>query len=106
MPAVSISLTGCTSTGRVYSNFEPGTNVDGVTNNLKTGIANLQVRLLNGDLTPIKAGLAAAAQNSKAVQIAGGAATLPYFAEYIANGAAVTAAGAVSTTVQYTLAYE
>ncbi len=103
----NIALTGCsTQTGSVHAYFEPGASVDTTTGNLKnTGAATgVQVRLLNGDATKINAGSADASQNSKAATLVAGAATLPYFAEYVRTGA--IGAGAVNSSVMYSIVYQ
>ncbi len=64
----------------------------------------MQIGLLNSDFSPIKAGFADASQNSKVVTIASGSATLPYYAQYVATGAAT--AGAANSSVMYTIAYQ
>ena len=104
--AFSIRLTGCSvATGNVHSYFEPGTTVDTATGNLinAAGAGGVQVQLLNGDATKINVGFADASQNSKSVAIAANAATLPYYAQYVRTGALT--AGAVNTSVMYSLVY-
>lgn len=104
----TISLSACTpATGSVHTFFESGTTTDTQTGNLKLatgGATNVQIGLLNGDTTPIKAGFTDASQNSQSVALASGSVTLPYFAQYVATGAAT--AGAATSTVQYTIAYQ
>lgn len=105
----NISLTGCTpDSGNVHTFFEAGTTTDATTGNLIVdagGAGNVQIGLLNGsDASAIKAGFADAAQNSHVVAINSGSATLPYFAQYVATGAAT--AGAANSRVMYTIAYE
>ena len=51
----------------------------------------------------LKAGFADSAQNSLAVPLVSGAATLSYFAEYVATGQATS--GAANSSVMYTIAY-
>ncbi|MGO4396161.1 fimbrial protein [Variovorax sp. M-6] len=107
--AFNIALSACTpDSGNVHTYFEPGLTTDGATGNLKLdagGANNVQIGLLNGDFTPIKAGFADASQNSKPVSITGGSATLSYYAQYVANGAAA-GAGAANSSVLYTLVYQ
>jgi major type 1 subunit fimbrin (pilin) len=105
----SIQLTNCTSgSGNVHTFFESGATTDLQTGNLIVdagGASNVQIGLLNGaDASPIKAGFADASQNSASVAISNGAATLPYFAQYVATGAAT--AGAANSNVMYTIAYQ
>jgi len=104
----NISLSACTpASGTVHAFFEPGATTNASTGNLiltAGGATNVQIGLLNSDFTAIKAGYADASQNSKAVTLTSGGATLSYFAEYVATG--VATAGAANSTVMYTLAYQ
>lgn len=116
----SIALTNCTpATGNVHTYFEPGTTTDIQTGNLildssntsnaagtvpKNVATNVEISLLNSDTSPIKAGAADASQNSKPVPITGGSATLNYYAQYIATGAAT--AGTANSSVMYTISYQ
>ena len=104
-----IALTGCVpATGNVRVHFEQGSSVDTSTGNLKLetgGANNVQIRLLNSDLAPIKIGAAEASQNSKSVALSdAGTATVRLFAEYNATGAATP--GAAKSSVTYTLTYQ
>ncbi|MDF3834777.1 fimbrial protein, partial [Cupriavidus basilensis] len=99
----NIALTNCTGTGgNVHTYFEAGSTTDASGNlNLDAnGATNVQLGLLNSDATAIKAGYADASQNSKAVAITGGSATLSYFVQYVATG--VATAGAATSKVLYT----
>jgi major type 1 subunit fimbrin (pilin) len=102
----SVALTGCTpTTGNVAVYFEPG-NTDTSNGNLLVnagGANNVEIQLLNNDATPIKAGFAKDSQNSQAVALNNGAATLSYFAQYFATGA--TTPGAANSQVNYTISY-
>lgn len=100
-----IGLTGCSGAASAHTFFEVGTNTDLATGRLKnTGTAgNVQVSLLNDDLSQIDAAKPDGAQNSTPVSLASGSATLKYRAQYYATGAAT--AGTVTTTVAYTIAY-
>jgi len=104
----SIALTNCTpNSGNVHTFFEAGPTTDTTTGNLilnAGGASNVQIGLQNSDFTNITAGAADASQNSKSVAIASGSATLNYYAQYIATGAAT--AGAANTSVMYTMAYQ
>ncbi|BDB27588.1 ferrous iron transporter B [Cupriavidus sp. TA19] len=107
----SIALTNCTPTsGNVHTFFESGATTDLSTGNLilDSGPApvatNVQIGLLNADASPIKAGFADAQQNSKAVALNNGAATLQYYAQYVSTGNA--GAGSANSSVMYTIAYE
>lgn len=103
----TVELINCSpDSGDVALYFELGANTDMATGRLSnTGTATgVQVRLLNGDMTPIELHkLNAFAQNSKSVSIASGSATLNYFAEYYATGAAV--AGTVNTSTFFSIDY-
>ncbi|MFC3550753.1 fimbrial protein [Lysobacter cavernae] len=105
----TIALTECgTSLTRAITYFEHGPNIDTGTGFLKNtaagGAGNVQVRLLNGDMSPIKLHLASGAQESSEATITSGAANLNYYAQYYALGQAT--AGTVSTSVQFTMQYQ
>lgn len=106
----NIALSNCTpDTGNVHTFFEAGPTTDATTGNLileAGGAENVQIRLLNGGTanTPIKAGFTDAAQGSNAVPLTNGAATLWYYAQYYATGAAT--AGLANSSVMYSIAYE
>lgn len=103
-----IGLSGCTpNSGNVHTFFEAGPTTDTTTGNLKLnagGAANVQIGLLNSSFQPIKAGFADGVQNSTSVAISSGSATLQYYAQYVATGAA--SAGAANSSVLYTIAYQ
>ena len=103
----TIALTNCTpDSGNAHTYFEPGITTDAATGYLKLdagGATNVQIGLLNGDLTEIKAGFPDSAQNSKPAPISAGSATLPYFAQYVSTGTAT--AGAANSSVMYTIIY-
>jgi major type 1 subunit fimbrin (pilin) len=104
----NIALTDCTpasGTATVY--FEPGATVDTATGQLlnATGSAtNVEVGLLNADYSQIKLGQALASQNSQSASLSTGSATLNYYAQYVATGAA--GAGSVNTTSLYSIVYQ
>lgn len=104
----NIALSNCTpNSGNVSTYFEPGATVDTTTGQLinASGTAtNVEVGLLNSDSSVITLGAAQASQNSKVVALASGAATLKYFAQYVATNGASTA-GTVNTTVMYSIIY-
>jgi major type 1 subunit fimbrin (pilin) len=104
----NIVLTACTpATGNVHTFFESGPTTDATTGNLVLqagGATNVQIGLENADFSPIKAGFADASQNSASVAINSGAASLSYYAQYVATGAAT--AGAANSSVMYTIAYQ
>jgi len=99
----TLNLTNCTgSTAQTL--FELGPNVDQTTGNLINqavgGAVNVEVGLLNNNFQSINVGSNA---NSQTVSITGAAATLRYYAQYVATGAA--GAGSVATSVQFSLLY-
>lgn len=104
----SINLTDCDpDTGNVSVYFEPGATVNPNTGRLivdsGAGAAtNVEIGLLNSDLTTITAG--AANQNSQVVSINSGSATLNYYSQYVSLGGAT--AGMANSRVQYTLTYQ
>ncbi|ODV40929.1 fimbrial protein [Cupriavidus sp. UYMMa02A] len=104
----NISLSDCTpNAGAVKTYFEPGPTTDTATGRLNLnagGASNVQIGLLNSDFTPIKAGFDDASQGSKTAAINAGSAVLPYYAEYVATGAAT--AGAANSSVMYTIVYQ
>ena len=103
----TVELSSCSpDTGNVALYFEPGADTDMATGRLNnTGAATgVQVGLLNSSMVPI--GLnqpSAAAQNSQTVSIVSGSASLSYFAEYHATGAA--GPGTVSTSTLFSVVY-
>lgn len=110
----TISLSGCntaaaTGAQSVKAYFEPNANTDYTTGNLtnttSSGASNVQIQLLNADgVKVIKLGQAAAAQNVDTVAINDANVTLRYNAQYYATG--VATAGDVTSTVNYTIAYQ
>ncbi|WP_336021009.1 fimbrial protein [Acinetobacter bereziniae] len=108
----TINLANC-SEGKVATYFEPGSTVDFGTGRLNNqnatanGAKNVQVQLLgsNNQFIPVLAAGASGAQtNSQWVDVADkGSADLNYYAEYYATDA--SAAGKVTTSVQYTIIY-
>lgn len=105
----NIVLTGCTpGTGNVHAFFESGSTTDATTGDLildAGGASFVQIGLLNhADGSSIKAGFADASQNSKAVALNSGAATLSYDAQYVATG--VATAGAANSSVLYDIVYQ
>lgn len=108
---LTFNLTGCTGTAtKAVARFENGSTVDQTNGYLKnqsaTGAAtNVEVRLLNASMQPIN--ITTGANNDIATNgaaITSGSAALQYFAQYYATGKA--AAGALSTSVQYTMQYQ
>jgi major type 1 subunit fimbrin (pilin) len=108
---IALVLSGCSGPAtKAVARFENGTTVNQTSGNLvnqasASPATNVEVRLLNQKLQPIN--LVTNANNDIATNgaaISAGAATLHYFAQYIATGKAT--AGAVNTTVQYTMQYQ
>ncbi|NML29904.1 fimbrial protein [Paraburkholderia antibiotica] len=105
----NIALTNCSpDSGTALTYFEPGATVDTATGRLlnATGSAsNVEIGLLNQDYSSIQLGAAQTSQNSQSATISGGAATLDYFAQYVATGGAA-GAGSVNTTTLYSIVYQ
>jgi len=109
----SVMLEGCTMGGenptKVGVVFESGSNVNQSTGRLTldagaNSASNIEINVLNDKQSPIKLG-AMGEQNSQLIDIAAdGKATLNYFAEYYATGAAT--AGQANSKVQYSLTYQ
>lgn len=104
----NIALSGCTpNSGTVHTFFEQGPTIDTTTGNLLVsagGASNVEIQLQNSDFSSIALNKADAAQNSKSVAISAGKATLNYYAQYIATGAAT--AGGADSSVMYTMSYQ
>src|ERR1700754_383260 len=104
----NIALTNCTpASGNVHTYFEPGPTFDTNTGNLIVatgGAKNVELGLLNSDFSNIVAGAADASQNSKSASIDSGKATLNYYVQYVATGAA--SAGAANSSIMYTMSYQ
>jgi major type 1 subunit fimbrin (pilin) len=108
--AFQIALTSCTpATGTVRTRFESGPNVDAATGELLTSgagaSAGLRIQLLNQDRSVIAVGTSDASQNSAPSTITTGAATLNYIARYHRVSATALVAGAVTSSVTYSMAY-
>jgi major type 1 subunit fimbrin (pilin) len=108
---IKLVLSGCSDTAtKAIARFENGTTVDQTTGNLVNNASaspagNVQVRLLNADMQPIN--ILTHENNDVAANgatISGGAATLNYFAQYYATGAATP--GSVASSVQYSMQYQ
>ncbi|MFE0500865.1 fimbrial protein [Lysobacter soli] len=105
----AIVLSNCSAgINNAVTYFEAGPTIDTATGNLRNttsgGAANVQVSLLNADATKISLQNAAGSQSSQQVAIANNGATLNYFAQYVANGAAA-GAGAVTSNVTFSVVY-
>lgn len=102
----NVQLDNCSpDSGNVALYFEPGVNTDMAVGRLKnTGTAaNVQVSLLNESMELIELDQPFSGQNSQTVPIVTGSATLNYFAEYYATGAA--GAGTVDTSTSFSIVY-
>jgi major type 1 subunit fimbrin (pilin) len=108
---IQFAISGCTGTAtKAVAHFENGPTVDQgsgyLVNQASASPAkNVEVRLLNAALQPIN--ITTGENNtlaSNGATISGGDATLNYFAQYYATGAAQ--AGNVNTSVQYTMQYQ
>lgn len=102
----TVQLANCSpNSGNVALYFEPGTNTDMATGRLKNidNATAVQVGLLNDSMQQIQLNQPFSGQSSQTVSIASGSATLNYFAEYYATGAA--GAGTVSTSTFFSIVY-
>ncbi|KUM02566.1 type 1 fimbrial protein [Chromobacterium subtsugae] len=103
----TIRLSSCPSgLNNAQTRFEVGPNVNSVSGNLlnavgKTYASNVEVQLLNNSFTAINLNNNA---NSQIVSINNGSATMNYYAQYYATGAAT--AGSVNSSVQYSMTYQ
>ncbi|WP_454724663.1 MULTISPECIES: fimbrial protein [Cupriavidus] len=103
----AIKLSGCQgSSTKVATTFEAGSTVNAAGRLAVDagGASGVDIRLLNASQGVIKAGAAQAEQNSPAVDLESGGATLNYFAEYMATS--TVSAGAANSRVQYSLVYQ
>lgn len=106
--AFSISLTGCdTSFSTAQTFWSAGSNLSTTGGRLKNASgSNVDVQLLNGSNAPMDLSQSTAtAQGSQSVSFSSGAATLNYSARYYATAVATTA-GAVNTSVTFTMIYQ
>jgi major type 1 subunit fimbrin (pilin) len=106
----TIELTGCTAGGTsVSTRFESGANVDLASGELFTlgagASAGLRIQLLNQNRSVINIGAPDVSQNSAAATITSGAATLNYIARYHRISSVPLVAGAVTSSVTYSMAY-
>lgn len=105
----SIALTNCSAAvTKAQTYFESGPTVNAASNNLRLSgsgaAANVELQLLNADASKIMLGNPYATQNSQQVNVTSGAATLNYFAEYYATGAA--GAGTANSSVAFSMVYQ
>ncbi|MEO7067204.1 MAG: fimbrial protein [Rhodanobacter sp.] len=107
--AFSLNITGCDSALTTVQTQFSGTNIDATTGNLKltgaTPATNVQIQLLNASsaVMPLN-GASATAQNSQTVNLTAGAATMSYYAQYIAVGGAA-GVGLANSSVEFTMNY-
>lgn len=101
--AFSLALTGCTGSSALVR-FEQGSTVDAATGNLinqTTTGSNVQIQLLNAAFAPINLQTNA---NSLSTAITANAATINFYAQYVAANAVATA-GQVTSSVQFSMDY-
>ncbi|SDV01879.1 fimbrial protein [Pseudomonas mucidolens] len=99
----TLALTGCTGSSALVR-FEQGPTVDAATGNLinqTTSGSNAQIQLLNASFAPINL---QTNDGSLSSAITTKAATLQFYAQYIAANAAATA-GQVTSNVQFSMDY-
>jgi major type 1 subunit fimbrin (pilin) len=104
----TVSLTGCDpSFTSAQTLWNAGSNLSASGGRLKNGAgSNVDVQLLNASNVAMDLSKGTAtAQNSPSVGFTSGSATLSYSAQYYATAAATTA-GAVNTSVQFTMVYQ
>lgn len=101
----NIALTACTAGTTASTFFEQGANVDTTTGNLVStgGASNVQLQLLNSNGTSA-INLLTPSTNTTTADISTGSGTLTYYVQYFATGASTP--GTVSSTEQYTIAYQ
>ncbi len=100
----TFALSQCSEDTGVSVRFEPGATVSAATGNLLNQTANgsnAQIQILNSNFGVVNV---STNTGDQAVAIVDGNATLTYYAQYIAATAAGTA-GLVTSSVQYSLAY-
>ncbi|HEV6965650.1 fimbrial protein [Roseateles sp.] len=98
----TIALTGCTGT-QATTFFEAGANTDATTGRLKTNATNVQIQLLTDAAVVVNLAGAAGSQNIGTVDTSTGSGSQSFIARYYATGA--TSAGAVSSSVTYSMIY-
>ncbi|WP_322090187.1 fimbrial protein [Burkholderia cenocepacia] len=106
----SIALTNCTpNSGNVHTFWQTGVNTlpnGNLKNNGSAKNVEVQLQDFNGSSAAvIDVSKANGAQNSRSASIDGGAANLHYAAQYISTEGGA-AAGTVTTSVTYSLAYD
>lgn len=99
----TLALTACTGSSALVR-FEQGASVDAATGNLRnqtTGGSNAQIQILNANFAPINL---QTNSGSLSTAITEEAASLQFYAQYIAATAAATA-GQVTSNVQFSMDY-
>ena len=121
LTSFTLKLTGCKATsGSVYPHFLFGDTIDPRTNRLinsntgNGGARNVQIALLNDDLSPIDLARDAGEQNVTKTELTpvtsgtpantSGEATLKFYAQYVATGGGASA-GVVHANVMYAMVY-
>jgi major type 1 subunit fimbrin (pilin) len=106
----AIKLTGCSNltTGNIKTYFEPGSTIN-TAGRLSTATGagqatGVDLALLNFDQSAINLNTPSTNTSTAAVTSTSTSATLNYFVEYYNNGGTL-AAGAVSSTVNYSIVY-
>ena len=108
----TMTLSGCPAGAKVGTQFYSAANADTTTGSgtLKnTGVAGVDVQLLDATSTPVTIGTAAPTGNANVTDqttVASGGATLAYSAQYYATSGYAGAGGPVSTTVSYVINYQ
>ncbi len=105
----NIAVTGCDASLSSVQTYFSGSNINASGRLVNTAASpaagNVEVELLNSSNASMNLSAAnATAQGSQSVNLSGGAATLTYTARYYATAAA--SAGAVKSTVDFTLIYQ
>lgn len=106
----SINLTNCSpATGTVFTQFESPSTINTGSGHLinASGTAqNVEVPLLNANHQNLKLGKSGAAEQQVIpATLNNGAASMLYYAQYLASGGAATV-GTVRTSVQYSIQYQ
>lgn len=104
-----ITVAGCDADAtQLRTYFEPGPTVNLNSNNLlleagADAATNVELQILNADLSKVRLGAPSELQNSQPVTTADGEASIRYYAEYVATGEAT--AGVANSSVMFTLVY-
>lgn len=104
----TINLSSCSSAATAATYFEAGPTVNSSTGRLLVatgGATGLDLQLLYSDGTIVNAGNPAVTTGAGLASIVSNAATLTYFVRYYQNSATAPGAGAVSSSVNYSMIY-